>query len=657
MSVTTLTHTLLLTPFFLLYTASFIFLPGYYLSSRLHLNRLETISLALVIGVSLYSLLVYLVRFFNLPFITTELLFLLAFLLLRPSYRLQPRLPRRLSPSQIIFVSLALVSALIHAAVLLRSGDTTPLGLKLVDLSFHDSTQHLSIIKHLYTSFQVTHPGFAGAELTNYHYLIDLTLASLTRMLPSTLLHVYYRLYPLSISLLFSLSVFTFTRRLTQSQTAANAAVIFSLFAANASYYVQFFRGPEFSWGANTFMINPLIDLLQNPASIFVLSQFLAVILLTHQFPTRKRSIPFFISAIAIIAGTMIGFKAWGGLIINASLLLAGFWYLVRSRSPHLLFASLVSLIITAILFLPHYTPQTSASPVWVPGWILERMVNDADRWNYLDDIFKKQHYLQTHNTKRLFLLNGQWTLIYIFGNFFTRLLGLGAIFAFVKTPLRLRPHHLLILSATLFSLLLPLLFNQGRMAYDIEQFAPYGLLLASIFTIILLHRLIIHLVSPSNRLFASILVFTVLIFLSAPSNWTSIKARTTGTTSTIPWSELQAYTAVTQLTPSNSTILLSPSHRNIATLEFAAFTNRNTFYSGRTLSIITGEDYQTRQQQLDQLFNHAAPHEQDEFIRDHHLDYLFLYQDDLSNYPRINRFSHPIFSNSSGELYRLQLQ
>src|SRR5690606_34569896 len=152
----------------------------------------------------------------------------------------------------------------------------------------------------------------------------------------------------------------------------------------------------------------------------------------------------------------------------------------------------------------------------------------------------------------------------------------------------RFDPFTSTIFVTTTLSLVLPLLFNQGRMAYDIEQFAPYSLLLSSIFTTLLLHRLLKKFNHP--QLIWSLAI--IYLIASVPSNFTSLKARIIGQTLHITHAEQEAYLSVNQLVPRHEPVLLPPSPRTIATNEFAALTGRDTFFSGRTLSIISGEDY-----------------------------------------------------------------
>lgn len=659
--------------FLIFYSFIFIYLPGLTILQKQKTIKNPPFSLALVLGFSLFSLVSYLVRFFSLPFWLIE--FILIFLVLTLKPKLEIDFNKKVSKHTILFIILATLVVTIQALVLIQSGLKTANGFSFVNLSFHDSTQHISIIKRLIAESSFQNPGFSGVRFTNYHYLIDLSLAVIGRFFPSQLFHLYYRFYPLGIGFVFYSTLFHFAKKITGAHTYAHLTTIFSIFAGNLSFYFQFFRGPEYSWGSNAFMINPIVDLLQNPASIFVLAQLIATTHLVHHYNQQLQTRPktlftsrrlnklndlfdlnhlFFLIPITFITGTMIGFKAWGGLLITAGLLVVSVFQIIKYKKISLLLASLISISISLLLFLPHYDPGNSASPVWQPGWTLRTMVNDADRWNYLQDIFLEDHYLLKNNIPRIILLYTKWTLIYIIGNYGFRLVGLITIVLWVRNFFAIKIDQLFILTMTVLSLFLPLFFNQGAMAYDIEQFSPYALLFASVYTFHTIIKTTKKFVSKSkSSQFILFIFFTLVILISSPSNLTSITARVRADSTQISNSELVAFSQASTLTSKDSIFLLYPSERNIATLEFAALTNRDTYFSGRTLSVITDQDYEKRIQILKDFFSRLSPAEQTEFAEKNHITHMFLYSSDAPKFEPNSGVLTQIFSNSSATIYQ----
>lgn len=644
-----LSSTLPDTLFVLVYASIFIYAPAKILVRPLPLKPFQTETVSLVLGFSLYSFLVYTARHFHLPFATTELL-ILCFLFAN-RHLLKNLVPKpSLNTPLAIALLFVLTTSLLHAAVLIRSGIDTDQGIVFTNLAFHDSTQHLTIIDRLYTQTQIVHPGFSGAKLINYHYLIDVSLAAITRFPLVSLFNVYYRIYPLTISLIFLFCLYTLTRTITKSRLAGLSASLFTVFAGNAAYAVAPFRDAAFKPAANNFMINPILDLLQNPASIFVLAQFVVVLLLIKLTPNKINK--HFLITVSFIAGTMIGFKAWGGIIIATGLFFAACSDLITNKRPQLLITWIISMAIAAFLFLPGYDPHTSASPIWAPGWTLERMINDADRWNYLQDLFLLQHYQHANNLPRLILVYTKLTLIYTLGNLWLRTIGFFGLLIFLLRSKKITPFKLALVTSTIISFSFPLLFNQGRMAYDIEQFAPYSLVTLSVFTVISIHYLL-----KQHNSTIQVVTFAFLIFLAFPSNIHSLWPRMTGETTTISHDQFATYDQVRNHTTIDDTILLSPSHRNRATLRFAAFTGRNTFFSGRTLGLISGYPVEERYMEIRNFFESKNPSEQAKFVRENHLTHLYLYDEDRRDFTPDPSYSRLIFETGSGLLYQLNFQ
>lgn len=650
-----------------LYLILVCLIPAMIVSYRLPVPRLDRLVIGLVFGFAGFSTLTYLSRGMGMPFWLVELPLVLLSLAIIIRYRSWIGFFQALPTKNFLSLALvALLTSLIHGSVLIQSGLTTQTGTRFVELSYHDSMQHLSFIKRLWSSGQITHPGFAGASLNNYHYMIDSTLAAMTRFSFVSLSDAYYRYYPILISVIFSLSIYILVRRLTKNHLVSLSAIVFSLFAGNASYFFSYTRGPEFKWGSNAFIINPLIDLLQNPASIFVLSQLIIALYLLdlyqqrlttttkksltsfwlkltekfkHSFTTFKKDSSFFpkpeltwpiLMILTIVTGSMIGFKAWGGIIITIGLGVALLWDLLKHRRLWLLPVLLGSGLISASIFLPGYEPTTSASPVWAPGWTLQKLIQDGDRWNYLPDLYSKDTFVAQGNTHGLIKIYTKWTLLYIVGNYWLRLIGLAAIFGLLLYRAKMSLLHVAVLSITSVSLFTPLLFNQGRMAYDIEQFSPYALLLASLATVVVVHQASLRLSHKLNfkAQFIFLVIFLPLLLLSVPSNWTSLKARLWPDTKEISHELMDLYRQVELSTDSSDVILLYPSQSNIATLGFATHTSRDTFYSGRTLSVITGHDLETRTSQLHQLFGQAG-FDRRAYLDEHNIEFLFLHADE----------------------------
>ncbi|OGY18554.1 MAG: hypothetical protein A2900_03160 [Candidatus Chisholmbacteria bacterium RIFCSPLOWO2_01_FULL_50_28] len=596
-------------------------LPGMRLLPKtINLRVTERIFLGTTFGFVCYVLLIFLIRFLGLPFWVAELpFFMLGFVEGgRWLKEWKPR-TRSLAKAQVAFLILAIVGIVIQGQVLFRSGVWTAQGLQFGQLSLHDSTWHIFLIDELKQNFPPRHPGFAPVLVKNYHFLLDLTLASMARYLPLSTFELYYRLTPAAVSAFLSLSVFVVARRLSRSEWLANAAVILTLFAGNASWALQFFRGPEFHPSANTFMLDPIVDLMQNPHAVVVFPLMLAGLLGLMILEKKRNMVILMLTAITF--GVIIGFKAWGGIIMLLALPIAALWMSLKNKRHDLWGVWFLAGFVSAVIFIPVYDAKTAAGLVWVPGWLLKRMVEDPDRYNVPRYFLLEQHYQATHNVLRLAIVNFKQMLIFLFGNLWVKTLGLVYVIVIVKRP---SLAGIFMLTVTTASLSLPLLFNQGRMSYDIIQFGPYSLVMLSIFTVLILKQI---LQATNGKL--AIALSIILLVLSVPSNATSIVDRFNDQPFLVPRLTLEAFDYLKKETPPESIILLYPSKINLSSALVAALSERPTYFSANTFSRITGEDYEGREAELRSFFRNSDPGLRNRIVDTNSIDYLLLTQEE----------------------------
>lgn len=624
----------------------FWMLPGLWLlSQRDKLPVLERLFLAMTGGFALYASAMFLVRMSGLPF-WVGMLPIGVTAGLQVTKLISGRLRQRIRPTkaQSAFVFLALIGMVVQGLVLFRSGVRTQEGLRFTELSFHDSIWHIYLIDELKEHFPPRHAGFAPALVKNYHFLLDLTIASIGKYLPISSFELYYRVVPAFVSMLFSLGLFVMTRRLCRSEWLANIAVALTLFAGNASWFTALFRGPEFTPSANTFMLDPILDLLQNPHAVIVFAMMLAGIMglrLLDERPNLRWTL-----YSVIVLGPIIGLKAWGGMLVLLSLPLAAAWKSLTRQRHDLWIVWILAAALSLAIFIPLYDHKTAAGIVFIPGWLLKRMVEDPDRYNMPSLYFLEQQYRETGNIIGLVLLNLKEFFIYLFGNLWIRVLG----FVYVlKLAGRRAPTDIFMIAVVVFSLSLPVLFNQGRMSYDIIQFGPYGIVLFSIFTACSLQQFTRKL---SKTLAVSMTL--LLLILSVPSNLKSIRDRAGGSHFVVSNQVLEAFAYVQQNTTHDSILLVYPSHRNLSSAMVAALTKRITFFSADTFSRITGEDYEGREKQLKDFFFNVDPQQRQRMIQESGIDFIFLLAEDNDRFNPQGLNLRKVFSNEETAIYEI---
>jgi hypothetical protein len=622
----------------------FWFFPGWVLLGKEN-NKpfLLKVFLSLSLGFSFYALLIYLLRILRLPIWFGYVPGILSVIYLQKNIQMF-KIINKFSSHYLILLVIIISSFLIQGSVLYRSGIQNQNGISFVELSAHDSLQHLYLINELQINFPPRHPGFSPSLVKNYHILMDVVLSSMNQYFPISTYELYYRFFPAFISCLSSLGIFLFVRSKTHNFSLSTFAVIFMNTSGNVAWILQKIMHNRFEAHANTFMLDPYIDLLQNPISMLVFPLILSGIFCL-EILEKRFSLRWLLYA-SLLFGVVIGFKAWAGVIVALALICSAALSSVLKHNHSLWLVFIATAIVMSIVMLPVFDAKTAATPIFIPGWLLKHMMEDKDRLNDLSNYFLEQTYQYENNYFRLILLYTKQVILFIIGNLWLKIFGIFAIIKLIK-----KPHIWVIfsLSASCFSLVIPLLFNQGRMAYDIIQFGPYFLFFMGIFFILTLHEL----VKKQNKYFAWFVLLLVLL-LSFPSNWNSVKNRTKADSFLVSSQEIEMYEYIKKYTNTDSNLMVYPSSRNDSILLVAALSGRPTYFSGKSFSIITGEEMQTRKQKWLDFFHQVDVEKRKTVIEEGRVDYLLLSNEESVKFNPHGIDIELVFSNSTANLYKI---
>ncbi|MDO8633798.1 MAG: hypothetical protein Q7K34_00735, partial [archaeon] len=137
---------------------------------------------------------------------------------------------------------------------------------------FHDSNVHLSLIAEILHRFPPTNFSyfFEGEQiLKNYHYIYDILLALVNKIFLISSLDLYYRIFPVLISLSLSTVIYLTAYRLTKSKTVAAFSIFFTIFATSLGSTLPLLKniigGNHVTGGSNIFMTDQIQDILVNP--------------------------------------------------------------------------------------------------------------------------------------------------------------------------------------------------------------------------------------------------------------------------------------------------------------------------------------------------------------------------------------------------------
>lgn len=491
-------------------TSIFIFTtPGYYIIHKFNLytSFWERIFLGTTLGLVLFSLLTYLQLFINLPYFALLIILLVNYFALKDRKSLKRNIFFFTKKQLTILLITFFVGIAGQLVIIAPSGLTINGDLLFWSSHGHDGTWHIALMNELQKGYPLQNPSFAGEKLVNYHFFSDLAPAFFNYYFNIPKLDLYFRFFPFLFSILLGSSVFLVTQRLTKSFGSSIWAVIFTYSAGSFGYIVTYLQNRTIG-GESLFWATQIYSSIGNPPQIAAFIIFLLFIFLLILYVKSRNNIPLALTCI-FVAGSLITFKVYGGIVLLGSLfILSCFQIVYRKFDLFLIFIG--SLLFSLALYLPN-SAKTSGFLILEPWWFIRTMVVASDKLNWIDLELRRQTYLSEHNYKRVFQLELMAFTIFLFGNLGMRLLGM---ISFIKSSFKIfnDPLYLFFTSTILISFIAPLLFLQKGVAPNTIQFMQYSILLMGIFAGITTSQIINKVRSPLLQVVISVIIITLCV-------------------------------------------------------------------------------------------------------------------------------------------------
>lgn len=464
---------------------------------------------------------------------------------------------------------------------------------------FSDAGVHLSLIEEMTHRFPPTNFAFGGTPLKNYHYLYDAFLALIVKFTGVSSLDLYFRIAPVILVLLFCLLIYKTTWYLTKNSSAATFSIIFATMTTSL--------GVILNRHDNLFMTDPVYQMMANPQAVASLIVFLGLFLLLTKYETTNKSL--ILVLYALLLGLSFGIKAYGGMVFAAGAAIISF------RDKKLFLATVVGLVLMAFLVLGTID-QFVAGITFAPGWFLTKMMVDFEhlRYSKFELIIQAGSFWRTAGAYFLALV------IFLIGSLGARILGILA--------LKKRTTGEIFLGiCALTSLAIPLLFFQGKKAYDIVQFTPYFIFYMGIMLAVFLSRF----------KFSVLAIFTLFILVM---DYQGIRERWNLRPEVIVSQKIIAATRyVREQTPIEAIFLLAPTTENLSTLWFSSLASRRTAYSGRFFNYQVGVDTARAEGKFYDL----------------NFDYLFLRRNETAFFDKmVGKYNlKPVFANEEAVIFK----
>lgn len=625
---------------FLLSIIFLFYLPGRLISKKIYqLSSYEEIVLSITFGISyfiLISLLSLLIRNNWIIWVAT----LVPALISLKSFRPQP-----IKKIQVFPLAALLVGVIISVLPVFKSGLLYPFGMGFWGPNGHDAIWHLSLIESLkYSGFPPENFVLAATSLQNYHYFFDLIIAKLSLVPYLDSLGLYFRLWPLLVSLSLGGSLWVLAKKLKLNSFSTGTLILLTFLGGSWGGLVSFIRNRDFG-GESMFWANQSVSLHLNPP--FVLSLLFitatSILMFTPLNGWKKRII------LAVLISLLWGIKAYSGVLVLGAVLLISIVQFFKSKDSELLKTSFLAALFSLIIFLPLNRGATSLFE-FSPFWLVNSMIDSTDRLSWERLANAKLVYSQTGNLK-LIVVEVLGLLIFLLGNFGCRLIGFGSwIRSFKNTNVVLKILGLI----ALLGVIPPVLFIQRGNSWNVIQFLYYSMFVLTIFSAIYLNSL-------KNKTIITVAI--VVLILSSLTTFGTLKQYFPGTAASYLSTDELAALSFLKSQPAGN--VLSEAFDKTASSNFdspipqyayapsayiSAFSSKPNYLEDEINLDILGVDYNSRLIAVDEFLKSPQSDWTSTFLKNTNIKYIYVHKQKNYSLNNLNK----IFENGQIEIYRI---
>ena len=374
----------------------------------------------------------------------------------------------------IILIVLTVLGTIFQGVVMFRSGLLYSYGVGYFGPLARDGVWHEALVNQLKLAIPPQNPGFAGAILSNYHYLYDLLVAAVSRFLNIGSAFLIYRFFPVVFSVLLGIGTYKLANILFKDRKTSLLAVFFAYFASSFGWVVSLIKGEQIG-GESTFWANQPVSININPPYAISLVIIIFVIILLDLYLKKPNIVKGVILSVAI--GLLVGFKAYAGAIA----LFALFFLTIKKISFDRNFSLLSIFLLSGGIFLTVYLSISRGGVGLIgfqPLWLIDTMIDAGDRVGIPNFTARRFAYLGGHRWLNFSVIELISLLIFFVGNLGTRITALWGI----RKKFFTSDIHLFIFLMMVAATLPTLLFVQKGNPWNIIQFFYYFLYFAGLY-------------------------------------------------------------------------------------------------------------------------------------------------------------------------------
>ncbi len=377
----------------------------------------------------------------------------------------------------------------------------------------HDGIWHIALIRSLAKgNFQM--PIFSGDSIQNYHIGFDWILSRIVRLTGITPSILYFQVIPPILAILVGVLTYRFVYLWRKSESESLWATFFVYFGGSFGWLVSLIRGQGLE-GESMFWSMQSVSTLINPPFALSLITILLGLIYLLKYLKNKSAVNFFLTV--FFFGVSIFIKVYAGLLVLTSLLAICICQILKKRDHSVLAIFLAASVISVSLFLP-FNKSSSGLISYSPFWFLESMMALSDRFNWQKMYSAMTTYRMGQIWVKAILAYGLSFVIFIVGNFGTRVIALKAVLKKPGKLLSAGPMEIFLFILILAGIVVPTFFVQKGTPWNTIQFFYYSLIFSGIAAGIEVSKLV-----NKSSPFKGALIAIFLILITVPTTINSI--------------------------------------------------------------------------------------------------------------------------------------
>ncbi len=550
-------------------------------------------------GIALFLLGIYFTAYLKLNFAYLIIIALCTVIYFVRKIWLKKLFPKRIEITDKWSFALILIGSISFTSLMFFSGFPVKNGLQFIDVNAVDGIRHVGLITDQIIHFPPQEPYLAGQTLRGFHYFYDLMLSRFSLFYGFQVSDLYFRYFPLFISLIYGIGVAFITGKLTKNVGARRFVLLFAYFSQSSIVLIwPFIKSISIVDDA---IVQPM-GLILNPFTVLSLGLlFVALGIL----PLIKKSWKYALIA-GIVIGVMSEIKVYSGIIALSCMSLYCLYLLIRFKKKYI--SSLTLLFITAVIlttvtFLPNNAGSGGFifAPLLFYNHYLQTDIFSSLQWGSRLIVYQARN-----NILGIVFLYTISIFIFVLLNFGLRLILLFKIKNLLSKNFWKSDMNFILFWSILIPILIASFFIQSVSVFDTVQFfwiaisiisVPSGIVLFSIYK------------RTSRKLIMMILIFLVTIpgIFAVEYKYIFSSSRVI-----VNSQDLEVLKKVTAIVPSNAFITLLPPSPSIlddtsyvfptGTPFVSALTKRQVYFEEGGLPATDDKILQERQAQIQKL-------------------------------------------------------